>query len=166
MASKPSWLQHVPEIRAMLAEVTLPVVDRAMIERLFGLGRREAIELLHQLGGYQAGRTFLVERVKLIEALDAIAAGGEYRREEARRVKLTAALARFQRSRRAAQVRIPVTPDVFGTRVSTLPEAVHLKPGRLEVEFSGCEDLLAKLFTLAQAAANDFAEFQNVTARG
>jgi hypothetical protein len=28
------------------------------------------------------------------------------------------------------------------------------------VEFSGCEDLLSQLFSLAQAAANDFAAFQ------
>jgi hypothetical protein len=44
-----------------------------------------------------------------------------------------------------------------------LPNAVHLEPGKLEVEFSGCEDLLTKLFTLAQAAANDYEGFQKAS---
>jgi hypothetical protein len=44
-------------------------VDRAVIEQIFGLKRRQAIELLHQFGGYQAGRTFLLDRVRLLEAL-------------------------------------------------------------------------------------------------
>lgn len=163
VAVKPSWLQHIPEIRAMLAEVTLPVIDRAIIERLFGVARRQAIELLHQFGGYQAGRTFLIERTRLIAALDAIAAGDDYQREEARREKLTAALEKFQRTHRAQEVRILVTSEVFGTRLATLPDAVHLEPGRLEVEFSACDDLLTKLFTLAQAAANDFEAFRKTS---
>jgi hypothetical protein len=144
----------------MLAEVTLPVIDRAVIQSVFGLGRRQAIELLNRVGGYQAGRTLLVERTRLISELDKIAATGEYRQEEARHEKLTAALAKFQRTRRAQGVRIDVAPEVFDTRMSILPSAVHLAPGKLEVEFSGCEDLLSKLFTLAQAAINDFDNFQ------
>jgi len=160
MPAKASWLLHIPEIQSMLKEVTLPVLDRATIEKAFGLGRRQAIELLNRFGGYQAGRTFLIEREKLIAALDAMLAGDEYQREEARREKLTTALAKLQRTRRAEAVRIPVTPEVFDTRLSTLPQTVHLKPGLLEVEFSGCEDLLSQLFSLAQAAANDFAAFQ------
>ena len=163
MPSKPSWLLHIPEIRSMLAEVTLPVIDRAVIQSVFGLGRRQAIELLNRVGGYQAGRTFLVERVRLIEELDKIAASGEYLQEEARHEKLTAALAKFQHTRRAQEVRIDVSPEIFDTHMSMLPNAVHLEPGKLEVEFSGCEDLLTKLFTLAQAAANDYEGFQKAS---
>ena len=147
----------------MLAECGLPVVDRAVIQRVFGLGRRQAIEFMHRFGGYEAGRTLLIERARLIAGLDAMASGAEYERETARREKLTAALTRFQRSRRAEEVRIEVPPDVFGTRMPTLPVAVHLEPGRLEIEFSGSEDLLTKLFTLAQAAANDFEGFRQAS---
>jgi hypothetical protein len=147
----------------MLAEVSLPVIDRAVVERVFGLGRRQAIELMHRFGGYQAGRTFLIERAQLIAALDRIAAGGECQQEEARREKLTAALAKFQRARGAQKVRIEVSADAFDARMGMLPETVHLKPGRLEIEFSGCADLLSKLFTLAQAAANDYQAFQRAS---
>ena len=163
MPAKSSWLLHIREIRSMLAEVTLPVIDRAVIQSVFGLKRRQAIELLNRVGGYQAGRTLLVERTRLISELDKITASGEYLQEEARHEKLSAALAQFQRTRRAEEVRIDVSPEVFGTRVSMLPNAVHLEPGKLEVEFSGCEDLLTKLFTLAQAAANDYEGFQKAS---
>jgi hypothetical protein len=105
----------------------------------------------------------LLERTKLVAALDKIAGTGEYQREVARREKLASAVAKFQAARRANQVRVAVSPDVFGARMSTLSEAVHLVPGRLEVEFTGTEDLLTKLFTLAQAAANDYEGFDQAS---
>jgi hypothetical protein len=163
MPAKASWLLHVAAIRSMLAEVDLPVIDRAVVERVFRLGRRQAIELLRHFGGYQAGRTFLIDRKQMIAALDKIAATGDYQQEQARHEKLTAALAKLQRTRPAQAVRIEVSPNIFDSRMQALPEAVHLQPGRLEVEFSGCEDLLTKLFALAQAALNDYAGFQRVT---
>jgi hypothetical protein len=163
MPAKPSWLLHIAEIRSMLTEVTLPVIDRAVIQSVFGLGRRQAIALLHHFGGYQAGNTFLVERARLIAELDKIAGSGDYQQEQARRERLAAALGKFQRARRAEGVRIEVSPEAFSTRMSTLSKAVRLVPGKLEVAFSGSEDLLTKLFTLAQAAANDYDGFQRAS---
>jgi len=150
----------------MLVEVELPVLDRAVIQSVFGLGRRQAIELMHRFGGYRSGSTLLVERSRLVADLDRIAATGEYEREEARHEKLVAALARFRRSRRTEEVRIPVSVGVFDARLNALPDAVQLKRGRLEIEFSGCEDLLTKLFTLAQAAVNDFDDFRSASEGG
>ena len=125
MPAEPSWLLHIPEIRSMLTEVSLPVVDRAVVERVFGLRRRQAIELMNRLGGYQAGKTLLIERMRLIAELEKIEAGGECQWELARREKLTAAIAKLQSTRRAREVRIEITSEVFGTRVRTLPEAVR-----------------------------------------
>jgi len=161
--AKPSWLLHIPEIRAILAESGLPVVDRGVIQSVFGLGRRQAIELMHRFGGYQAGRTFLVERDRLIAEMDAIGSSDEYQREVTRHEKLTTAVAKLQRERRAKEVRFAVPPGVRETRMATLPESVRLEPGKLEIEFSGSQDLLAKLFALSQAAANDYDRFLNVS---
>lgn len=69
MPAKSEWLLRLPEIRAELERLDVSVVDRAGIERIFGLKRRRAIELMHQFGGYQTGRTFLLERARLLEAL-------------------------------------------------------------------------------------------------
>jgi hypothetical protein len=45
MPAKPEWLLRLPDIRAELEHLDVPVVDRAGIERIFGLRRRRAIEL-------------------------------------------------------------------------------------------------------------------------
>ena len=64
----------------------LPVLDRAAIEKLFGLKHRQAIQLLHRFGGYQVGRTFLVDRQELVEQLDALRDGETFRYEQRRRL--------------------------------------------------------------------------------
>jgi hypothetical protein len=164
MPAKSKWLLQIPIIRSMLAEITLPVVDRAMIQSLFGLGRRQAIEMMHRFGGYQAGRTFLIERTRLIAGLDAISSGREYEQETARREKLTTVLQQFHEEQRARGVRINVAPEAFEARMSMLPATVRLQPGKLEIAFSGTEDLLTQLFTLARVAANDYAAFCQASA--
>jgi hypothetical protein len=160
VAAKPRWWHHIPEIRSMLADVEMPVLDRAAIEGLFGLRRRQAIELMNRLGGYQAGKTLLIARDQLLARLDAIAAGDECQQEAARRERVAASIETIQRARKSEAVRIPISAEVFGGRLGTLPPDVRLRPGKLEVEFSGLEDLLRKLFGLAQAVANDYGSFE------
>jgi hypothetical protein len=55
MPAKTLWLLHIQEIVSQLETFDAPVVDRAIIERLSGMRRRQAIELLHRFGGYQTG---------------------------------------------------------------------------------------------------------------
>jgi len=160
MPAKPRWWRHIPEIRKMLEDARLPVIDRASVERLFGLERRQAIELMHRFGGYLAGRTFLIGREQLIEALDAIAASGEYQQEAARREQLVASVDAVRRTRQTEAIRIPVSREVFDARLKSLGPGVELRAGRLAIEFAGPEDLLRKLFALAQAVANDYAAFE------
>jgi hypothetical protein len=45
-------------------------------------------------------------------------------------------------------------------RFGDLPEGIQLEPGSLHVEFEKAEELLAKLFELSKAAANDFEAFR------
>ena len=144
----------------MLESFDVPVVDRAVVERLFGLRRRRAIELLHRLGGYQAGRTFLVDRRQLIEQLKRLAEGDDFQAESRRKERLDQKVDQLRRHRAAAQVKIPVQPDVFSRRMADLAPGVDLEPGHLHVSFSGAEDLLSKLYELAQAAGNDFERFR------
>ena len=160
MPAKALWLLHIPEIIAMLETFDVPVVDRAVIERLFGLRRRRAIELLHRFGGYQAGRTFLVDRHLLIEHLRRLADGEEFQRESQRKERLGHTVDQLRRHQAAARVRISVEPDVFGRKLTDLPPGVALEAGHLHIAFSGTEDLLGKLFELSQAASNDFDRFR------
>jgi len=160
MPAKALWLLHIPENVSQLETFDVPVLDRAVIERLFGLRRRQAIELLHRFGGYQAGRTFLVDRHRLIDRLRRLADGEEFQRESRRQERLDEAVDRLRRYQTAAHVKIPVAPDVFSRKLADLPLGVALEAGHLHIAFSGTEDLLRKLFELSQAASNDFDRFR------
>jgi hypothetical protein len=144
----------------MLETFNVPVVDRATVERLFGLRRRRAIELLHRFGGYQAGRTFLVDRRVLIDHLRRVAEGEDFQMERRRKERLDQAVDQLRRNLAAARVRIPVQPDVRGRKIAGLSAGVALEAGHLHIQFSDTEDLLSKLYELSQAASNDFDRFR------
>ena len=163
MPAKALWLLQIPEIVSMLETFEVPVVDRAIIERLFGLRRRRAIELLHRFGGYQAGRTFLIDRCLLIEHLRRMADGEEFQQESQRKERLDHAVDQLRRSHTAARVEISVQPDVLSRKFADLSPGVALEAGHLHISFSCTEDLLSKLFELSQAATNDFDRFRAAT---
>ncbi len=158
----PQWFQRLPEIVEELSALEAPVVDRATLEQVFGLSRRATINLMHRFGGYQAGKTFLVDRQPLIERLRSIVKGEDYDYEQKRKERLVEILAKLRRQRAGAQVSIPVEPDVFSRKLADLPEGVSLEPGELRITFTGAEDLLQKLFELGQAISNDFEQFRKV----
>jgi hypothetical protein len=160
MPAKPQWLLHIPEIVSMLETFDVPVVDRAIVEHLFGLRRRQAIELLHRFGGYQAGRTFLVDRRLLIEHLRRLADGEAFQQESQRKERLDHAVNELRQHQTAMRVKVPVQPDAFNRKLADLSPGVALQAGHLHIEFSGTEDLLGKLFELSQAATNDFDRFR------
>ena len=159
MPTKKTWLLRLPEIREELSAMKVPVVDRAIFERLFGVRRRRAIQLLHYFDGYQSGRTFLIDRLSLIEQLAPLEASAEFAVELRRRQRLVESLEELRRSRAGTRVVIPVEPAHNGT---LLPDGVHLNCGTLRVGFDGVSDLLGKLYAIAQAAAADFEAFRAV----
>jgi hypothetical protein len=122
------------------------VLDRAAIEEIFRVRRRRAIELLHRFGGYQAGKTFLIDRASLLRQLETLEQGPGFRAEKTRRRRLAEDL-------RARAIPIPVPRPAAG-----LP-GVSLRPGELRIEFTGTEELLRRLLELAIAIRNDYERF-------
>src|ERR1035441_6709897 len=162
MPAKPEWLLRLPEIRAELEHLEVPVVDRSGIERIFGLKRRRAIELLHRFGGYEAGRTFLVERSGLLQALEALESQDGYVVERRRRERLRDVVEASREHLLATQVRIPVRPAKSRPNLDRLAPGVHLAPAMLSIEFLQPIDLLEKLYGLAQAITHDFDKFEDL----
>ena len=74
------------------------MLDRASIEKLFGVKRWQAIQLLHRFGGYQIGKAFLVDRQELVDQLEAIRAGEAFTCEQQRRRRLAAELEKVRKS--------------------------------------------------------------------
>jgi hypothetical protein len=159
MPAPSQWLLHIPEIIGELEVLDAPVIDRSLIEKLFGLRRRQAIDLCHRFGGFQAGRTFLVDRLHLIAELKQIHQNPGFEVEIRRRERLSVMVSEARRLRAGAEVRLPVTSGALDRRIRDLPEGIRLEAGYLTVSFDRPEELLAKLFELAKAAHNDFEAF-------
>ena len=66
MPMKKMWLLRLPEIRTELEALPAPVIDRAMIEQIFGVRRRRALQLMQYFGGWQSGQACLVDRLDLL----------------------------------------------------------------------------------------------------
>lgn len=160
MPAKARWLLRVPEILAELSALDVPVVDRAVCERLFRLRRRRAIDLIRGFGGYQAGRTFLVDRPKLVAQLEQIRDSSDFKMEWHRKERLAERLEAMRRLQAGNRVAIPVEPETSYQRLPDLPAGVGLSPGALHIQFESSEELLSKLFALAQAIANDYEAFE------
>jgi hypothetical protein len=154
MPRKPEWLQNVTAAIEELHHFPAPVIDRATFEKLLHIQRRQAIRLMHRFGGYQAGHTFLVGRLDLLQQLEAIRQGETHQAETQRRQRLEASL----RPRKT----IPVAPEVWERKLTELPVGTRLRPGILEIEFQNANQLLERLFALAQAIHNDYEQFDDL----
>jgi hypothetical protein len=164
MPAKAAWLLEVPRILDELTGLEAPVVDRTVFERIFHVRRRRAIQLMHHFGGYQVGKTFLVERHALMDSLAEVRDGAEFRGESQRKERLAKLLDELRKHRKAAAISIAVNDDSFSRTMVNLPDGVSFAPGALEVRFGSTEELLSKLFALAQAIANDFEAFERLGA--
>jgi hypothetical protein len=68
---KPLWLGHLDEILLDLAALPQPWVDRATVERVLGVGRRRAQQILAPCVSSQIGANGLADRDRLIAADEA-----------------------------------------------------------------------------------------------
>ena len=130
---------------------------------LFSRRRRRAIDLIRGFGGYQAGRTFLVDRPKLVAQLEQIRDSPDFKMEWRRKERLAERLDAIRRLQAGARVAIAVEPETLRQRFPDLPPGVGLSPGELHIQFQSSEELLSKLFALAQAIANDYEAFEKRT---
>ena len=166
MPAKPECLLRLPEIRAELEHIAVPIVDRVGIERIFGLKRRRAIELMHEFGGYQTGRTFLVDRARLLEALQSLESKEDYTAEKRRRERLGDVVEASREHLMSMRVLIPVRAAAARASLDRLAPGVLLLPGILTIEFRHPIELLEKLYGLAQAIAHDFEKFEGLLSGG
>ena len=148
MPRKSEWLSRVPEALERLDGFPAPVVDRAALEDLLGIHRRMAIRLMHRFGGFQAGRTFLIEKVQLVERLAGIRDSAEYGAERQRWVRFVETLDQARRIHKSRQISIPAA-EPGNSKIT-------LEPGRLEVRFTSTVELLQSLLELAQRIGDDF----------
>jgi hypothetical protein len=151
------WLLRVPDIISEVRALEVPVVDRAAFERLFGVRRRRAIDLMQEVGGFQCGRTHIVKPEDLLVWLEQVQAGSEFETEHRRKQRVATQLDELHRHSGGRHIRIPVVPHTAS--FPELPAGIALRPGEMSVSFTTTEDLLARLYAFAAAAAENFDAF-------
>src|SRR5438067_2487555 len=112
MPRKPEWIEHLPSAIEELRGLSVPAVDRAILEKVLRIERRTAIRLLNRFGGFQAGKTFLIDRLRLLEQLERIARDEDVTAEQERRARLTDELEKTRRLASGRKVRIEAAADV------------------------------------------------------
>lgn len=158
------WTLHLERAIADLDALTAPTLDRQAIQALLGVSPRQALRILHRLEGHQAGQALVIGRQELKEKLQQMAGGGPVQFERVRRGRIVEELARIGAERKARQTVIPNAAAIAGS--DSLPAAIRLKQGRLEIAFTSGEELLGLLLELAHFVADDPERFQRLTPSG
>jgi hypothetical protein len=158
MPDQPSWIERLPEILDELqAPGAPPFLDRSVVEKLFRLRRRRAIDLLGLIGGYKLGKTYLAPREAVVRFLTAPQRRSAAAQESGRFEQVQLALGEARHE--LAQHHILV-PDVPGVEFAGLPDGIRFEPGQLILSFEQPAELIEKLIALAQALTNDYETFE------
>ena len=102
--------------------------------------RWQAIGLLHRFGGYQVGKTFLVDRLDLIRQLEEIAAGKQFEFETVRHERVVIQVDKTRKYRQATAVTIPRVLTRFVLKYTL--RAAHLELGGVDLDLAVEDDVL------------------------
>ena len=164
MPDKPLWVGRLDQVVAELEAFPHPWVDRAAIERLLGVGRRRAQQILQPCVAHQIGASGVADRDALIERLKALARGEVAHYERQRRRKLAQAIEKLRREWvETPHVVVEAPEKIVQQELDDLPPGVHVRPGSVTVEFGSVQEGLEKLLALAMAIGNDFDRFERLT---
>lgn len=166
MPAKPLWYSKINDIVRELRSLPHPFVDRATLERLLGVGRRRAQQILAPCITEHIGANGLADRDRLIAHLERLAQSDDGYYENARRRKFAQVLERLRQERLASpQVLIEAPAHIVHQEMEHLPAGIHLAPGTLRIEFEEPQQALEKLLALAMAIGNDLDRFERLTRR-
>jgi len=150
---KPTYLNR---LTAILAEAKtpkpIPFFRRGDIEALFGLKRRQAINLMHAIGAIRVSQEIAVRQKDLVIWLEKVSANPGSIREIGRQERVIERIVEMK-AETAARAEKIVHPD--GPPAPDLPAGVSLQPGLLTVAFDTEQQLLERLFLLTRLFAAD-----------
>lgn len=150
----PDQPTYVHRLEAILAEARspkpIPFFRRRDIEALFGLQKRQAVNLMHAIGALRVSRELALAQRDLVRWLERRIAQPPVALERRRHAAVIGRIVEIKAETAARAVRI-VLPD--GPPSPDLPAGVALTPGRLTISFDHGQQLLEKLFLLARVLA-------------
>ena len=153
MPDKPSYIHRLTSI---LAEAKtpkpIPFFRRCDMEALFGLKRRQAINLMHEIGAVRVSSEIAVPQTDLVAWLERKAVDPAGAREIRRQERVIGRIVELKAETAARAVKIVLAA---ATPSLDLPDGVYFAPGELRVRFTNGRELLERLFGLARALAAD-----------
>ena len=138
------------------------LLTRRDVERLFGVSRARAAQLMRTFGAELVGAARVLRRSELLRQLRKYQARAAFRGEEQRRARVVAEL----RTARLTGIRVAVPVEALEARLAGLPEGVTIEAGRIEVRFASAKEAVGKLFALAQALTVDYERFETIVGKG
>lgn len=142
-----SWQRRIPAIIEQLAAAPAEFIDRKTIEKLTGLQRTAAGELLKRLGASQVGKSMGIGKGKLVARLRDMQESPEFTWVEEHRARVSEAIDEEALLQRARKVTAP-RPKL--REFDAIP-GVAIGDGVMTVSFTSPQDLVGKLFGFAQA---------------
>jgi hypothetical protein len=160
--ASPTWLRRVPNAIEQLEGWAHDSLTRADLQTLLGVGKARAVQLMHAWGATRRGGrgNLLLEKGALLRRFKALRRGRQLVEEERRVERLIGVL----QEARVSRVRVKVPRETYGARLTGLPPGVTLQtarqPRRWIVEFATAEEVVAKLFAIAQALQKDWDRYE------
>ena len=165
MPAKPRWLLAIPDAIRQLEALDRDLLIRRDLERLFGVSKVRATQLMTTFGAGRTGPLLTLPRATLLRQLRRHRTGAAFRGEATRRDRVVTAIRRARLTGiRAAVPREAL--EALEARLSGLPDGVSVEPGRIEVRFSSAKDAVGRLFALAQALTHDYEQFEALVEEG
>jgi hypothetical protein len=164
------WKYNTGAILEVLRRHPPGPLDREDIEALFHVKQRRAKVLMHLFGAKTPapGWNMTIDRDRLIASLEVFNGSADIALSDDRREMLELKLDGLRQARGTpfADFRMPVGRAAYGCRFENLPAGIRFEASRLIIDYSDATELLAKLFALSQAAANDLDQWVEAAERG
>ena len=135
MPAPPRWLLAVPDAIRQLEALDRDLLTRRDVERLFGVSRARAAQLMRTFGAELVGASRVLRRTALLRQLRKYRQRAAFRGEEERRTRLVAEL----RQARLTGIRVAVPREARAARLAGLPEGIvrlTLRPAQCRDEHS------------------------------
>ena len=165
MPATPRWLLAIPDAIRQLEQLDRDLLIRRDLERLFGVSKVRATQLMTTFGAGRTGHLLTLPRATLLRQLRRHRTRAAFRGEATRRARVVTAI----RQARLIGMRVAVPSEAREARearLAGLPDGVSVEPGRIEVRFRGAKDAVGRLFALAQALTNDYERFEALVEGG
>jgi hypothetical protein len=144
---------YIHQLEAILAEARspkpIPFFRRRDIEALFGLKKRQAVNLMHRMGAVRVSRELAVEQRDLVRWLEQRISDPSVALEWQRHERVIGRVVELKAETAARAVKI-VLPAGLSVEI---PAGVSFQPGLLTLAFASEQQLLERLFSLARVLA-------------